>query len=106
MAVDGAGKETVLETAAEMEAQVDAAASELAGPEQAGTDDKGPVGGLAATIAGCTGGVIGYDAILSIVDKRVSYWALVKFLGSKIGPGLAVSCIAGAGGALATYMGW
>lgn len=68
--------------------------------------DKGVLSAAAATIAGCAGGVIGYDTILSILEKRVSYWALVKFLAKKIGPGLAISCIAGAGGGLATYMGW
>jgi len=43
---------------------------------------------------------------MEILEKRVSYWDLVKFLAKKIGPGLAISCIASAGGALATYMGW
>ena len=71
-----------------------------------GQDDKGVLSAAAATIAGCAGGVIGYDTILKILEKRVSYWALVKFLAKRIGPGLAISCIAGAGGALATYMGW
>lgn len=110
VAVNAQGGKTVLESASKMDAEIDAAISSqkvTTGTARASAAaDKGVVSGLAATIAGCAGGVIGYDAILSILEKRVSYWALVKFLGGKIGPGLAISCIAGAGGALATYMGW
>ena len=69
-------------------------------------DDKRVLSAAAATIAGCAGGVICYDTIMEILEKRVSYWNLVKFLAKKIGPGLAISCIASAGGALATYMEW
>ncbi|GAB3181096.1 hypothetical protein GCM10027060_11460 [Nesterenkonia halophila] len=99
------GSETLLATAESMEEEL-ASATEKEGSTPVFRAAGGPLGGLASTIAGCAGGVIGYDAILSILEKRVSYWALVKFLGGKIGPGLAISCVAGAGGALATYMGW
>lgn len=104
VAVDADGKETVLDSAASMESQLNTPSVETMAAEE--QDDKGVLSGAAASIAGCVGGVVGYDAILSILEKRVSYWALVKFLGGKIGPGLAISCIAGAGGGLATYMGW
>ena len=104
VAVDADGKETVLDSAASMESQLSSPETQTLAAEKAG--DKGVLSGAAASIAGCVGGVVGYDAILSILEKRVSYWALVKFLGGKIGPGLAISCIAGAGGGLATYMGW
>lgn len=96
------GSEVLLASSEAMEEELASASEE----EASSADRSGALTGLAATIAGCGGGVIGYDAILSILEKRVSYWALVKFLGSKIGPGLAISCVAGAGGALATYMGW
>ena len=104
VAVDADGKETVLDSAASMENSIEYSSVETMAAEE--QDDKGVISGAAASIAGCVGGVVGYDAILSILEKRVSYWALVKFLGGKIGPGLAISCIAGAGGGLATYMGW
>ncbi|MDO5618852.1 hypothetical protein [Kocuria sp.] len=113
VAVDAAGNETILESAASMNEALEAPSpSPSSLPTASGAmaasaeSDKGVLTGLAATLAGCGGSVIGYDAILSILEKRVSYWALVKFLGSKVGPGIAISCIAGAGGALATYMGW
>ncbi len=103
------GSEVELASAESMEEEVAAASAgevSVGSSVQAQSSSKGALGGIASTIAGCTGGVIGFDAILSILEKRVSYWALVKFIGGKIGPGLAVSCIAGAGGALAVYMGW
>lgn len=70
------------------------------------SDDKGPLGAFASTIAGCAGGAIGFDEILDILERRASYWTVVKFIAKKTGPGLAISCIAGAGGGLAIYMGW
>lgn len=46
-------------------------------------DDKGVVSGIARSLAGCVGGAVGYDQIMDILEKRVSYWTLVKFLGKK-----------------------
>lgn len=91
VAVDAAGNETILESAVTMDAQLDATPQSsptgdgqtLAATANA-SDDKGVLTGLVATLAGCGGSVIGYDAILSILEKRVSYWALVKFLGAKL----------------------
>lgn len=103
------GSEVQLASAESMEEEMAVASTAEAGIEsgaQTQSSSKGALGGIASTIAGCTGGVIGFDAIVSILEKRVSYWALVKFIGGKIGPGLAISCVAGAGGALAVYMGW
>lgn len=57
----------------------------------------------AQAVAGCAGGVIGYDAILEILERRVSYWTFVKWLGRKIGWGLAVSCVSGG---VSAAMGW
>lgn len=57
----------------------------------------------AQAVAGCAGGVIGYDAILEILERRVSYWTFVKWLGGKIGWGLAVSCVSGG---VSAAMGW
>lgn len=110
VAVNGDGEETLLESADVMDAEI--AAAEPAGGAEgavttaAETADKGVLTGAAATIAGCVGGVVGYDQILEILERRASYWTVVKFLAKKVGPGLAISCIAGAGGALATYLGW
>lgn len=104
VAIDSNGRETVLSSAKKMDAELNSVLVQTRSAE--GQDDKGVLSAAAATIAGCAGGVIGYDTILKILEKRVSYWALVKFLAKRIGPGLAISCIAGAGGALATYMGW
>ncbi|WP_288751055.1 hypothetical protein [uncultured Corynebacterium sp.] len=104
VAIDSNGRETVLSSAKKMDAELNSVLVQTRSAE--GQDDKGVLSAAAATIAGCAGGVIGYDTILKILEKRVSCWALVKFLAKRIGPGLAISCIAGAGGALATYMGW
>jgi len=104
VAIDSNGRETVLSSAKKMDAELNSVLVQTR--SAADQDDKGVLSAAAATIAGCAGGVIGYDTILEILEKRVSYWALVKFLAKKIGPGLAISCIAGAGGALADHMGW
>ena len=104
VAIDSNGRETVLSSAKKMDAELNSEPIQTRAAEA--QDDKGVLSAAAATIAGCAGSVIGYDAILEILEKRVSYWTLVKFLARKIGPGLAIGCIAGAGGALATYMGW
>lgn len=104
VAIDSTGRETVLSPAKTMDAELKSESIQTRAAEE--QEDKGVLSAAAATIAGCAGGVIGYDAILEILEKRVSYWTLVKFLAKKIGPGLAISCIAGAGGGLATYMGW
>lgn len=104
VAIDSNGRETVLSSAKKMDAELNSEPLQTRAAEAQG--DKGVLSAAAATIAGCAGSVIGYDAILEILEKRVSYWTLVKFLAKKIGPGLAISCIAGAGGGLATYMGW
>lgn len=69
----------------------------------AGSWLKGAARGFAKAVAGCVGGVIGYDAILGVLEKRVSYWAFVKWLGGKVGWALAVSCAAGAATAV---LGW
>lgn len=104
VAIDSNGRETVLSSAKKMDAELNSEPVQTRAAEE--QDDKGVLSAAAATIAGCAGSVIGYDTILEILEKRVSYWSLVKFLAKKIGPGLAISCIAGAGGGLATYMGW
>ncbi|MEL4177154.1 hypothetical protein MTQ24_10725 [Corynebacterium bovis] len=57
----------------------------------------------AQAVVGCVAGVVGYDDILSILEKRVSKLTFVKFLGKRVGIGLALSC---AGGAVASAMGW
>ena len=57
----------------------------------------------AQAVAGCAGGVIGYDAILEILERRVSYWTFVNWLGGKIGWGLAISCVSGG---VSAAMGW
>lgn len=57
----------------------------------------------AQAVAGCVGGVIGFDAILEILERRVSYWTFVKWLGGKVGWGLAVSCVSGG---VSAAMGW
>lgn len=54
-------------------------------------------------VVGCVGGVVGYDAILEILEKRVGYLAFVKFLAGRVGWGLAVTC---ASGAVSSAMGW
>lgn len=41
----------------------------------------------------------------SSLSKRTSQYK-AESVGKNVGPGLAISCIAGAGGALADYMGW
>lgn len=104
VAIDSNGRETVLSSAEKMNAELNSEPVQTRAA--ANQNDKGILSAAAATIAGCAGGVIGYNEILEILEKRVSYWTLVKFLAKKIGPGLAIGCIAGAGGALATYMGW
>lgn len=104
VAIDSKGRETVLSSAEKMNAELNSEPVQTRAA--ANQNDKGILSAAAATIAGCAGGVIGYNEILEILEKRVSYWTLVKFLAKKVGPGLAISCIAGAGGALATYMGW
>ena len=104
VAIDSNGRETVLSSAKKMDAELNSVLVQTRAAED--QDDKGVLTAAATTIAGCAGGLVGYDTILEILEKRVSYWALVKFLAKKIGPGLAISCISGAGGALATYMGW
>lgn len=102
-----AAKETTLLSATEMNSELDKGIIQYsAESEEDEDDDKGVVSGIARSLAGCVGGAVGYDQIMDILEKRVSYWTLVKFLGKKVGPGLAISCIAGAGGALADYMGW
>lgn len=116
VAIEDDGTEVTLESASAIDEEVQAA-EDLAATAEAETDeastesgvstqDKGFLTAAASSIAGCLGGVVGFDAVLSILENRVSYWALTKFLGSKVGPGIAISCIAGAGGALATYMNW
>lgn len=57
----------------------------------------------AQAVVGCVAGVVGYDEILSILEKRVSKLTFVKFLAKRVGIGLALSC---AGGAVASAMGW
>lgn len=104
VAIDSNGRKTVLSSANKMDAELNSVPVQTMAAED--QDDKGVLSAAAATIAGCAGGVIGYDTIMEILEKRVSYWNLVKFLAKKIGPGLAISCIASAGGALATYMEW
>ena len=104
VAIDSNGRKTVLSSANKMDAELNSVPVQTTAAED--QDDKGVLSAAAATIAGCAGGVIGYDTIMEILEKRVSYWNLVMFLAKKIGPGLAISCIASAGGALATYMGW
>ena len=74
-----------------------------ASADSAGSWLKGAARGFAKAVAGCVGGVIGFDAILGVLEKRVSYWAFVKWLGGKVGWGLAVSCAAGAATAV---LGW
>ncbi|WP_337447447.1 hypothetical protein [Corynebacterium pseudokroppenstedtii] len=108
VAIDDSGQKTILLSATDMNSELDRGTFQYKAEseENDDDDDKGVLSGLAASIAGCLGGVVGYDQIVDILKKRVSYWTLGKFLGEKVGPGLAISCIAGAGGALATYMGW
>lgn len=94
-----AAKETTLLSATEMNSELDKGIIQYsAESEEDEDDDKGVVSGIARSLAGCVGGAVGYDQIMDILEKRVSYWTLVKFLGKKVGPGLAISCIAGAGG--------
>ncbi|WP_162873029.1 hypothetical protein [Austwickia chelonae] len=64
---------------------------------------KGAARAFAKSVVGCVSGVVGFDAVLSILEKRVSYWAFVKWLGGKVGWGLAVSC---ASGAATAVLGW
>lgn len=82
VAVDADGAETVLESAASMDAQIAtsglnvntaaAAGSNPGSPRMAASGEKGALSGIAASIAGCAGGVIGFDAIMGILEKRVS----------------------------------
>ena len=58
---------------------------------------------FARAIVGCIGGVIGFDTVLAVLERRVSYWAFVRWLGGRVGWGLAVSCAAGAAAAV---LGW
>lgn len=108
VAVNHAGQETLLSSAQDMEAEMESLPRQSAGgaPMVQVGSDKGIIGAAASTIAGCAGGAIGYDEILDILERRASYWTVVKFIAKKTGPGLAISCIAGAGGGLALYMGW
>lgn len=46
-------------------------------------------------VVGCVAGVVGYDEILSILEKRVSKLTFVKFLAKRVGIGLAISCAGG-----------
>ena len=104
VAIDPNGRKTVLSSAKKMDAELNTVPVQTMVAE--GQGDKGVLSAAATTIAGCAGGVIGYDTIMEIPEKRVSYWDLVKFLAKKIGPGLAISCIASAGGVFSTYIGW
>lgn len=99
VAIDSNGRKTGLSSAKKMEAELNSEPVQTRAAED--QDDNGVLSAAAATIAGCAGSVIGYDPILEILEKRAPYWALVKFLAKKIGPGLAISCIAGVGGAFA-----
>lgn len=49
-------------------------------------------------VVGCVAGVVGYDEILSILEKRVSKLTFVKFLAKRVGIGLAISCAGGGSG--------
>lgn len=64
---------------------------------------KGAARAFARAIVGCVGGVIGYDTILGILERRVSYWAFTRWLAGRVGWGLAISCAAGAATAV---LGW
>lgn len=57
----------------------------------------------AQAVVGCVGGVVGYDEILDILQRRVGKLAFVKFLAKKVGWGLAISCVSGA---VSVAMGW
>lgn len=107
IATDASGQETTLLSATEMNSELDKGIIQYsAESEEDEDDDKGVVSGIARSLAGCVGGAVGYDQVMDILEKRVSYWTLVKFLGKKVGPGLAISCIAGAGGGALSLTIW
>lgn len=57
----------------------------------------------AQAVVGCVAGVVGYDEILDILERRVGKLAFVKFLAKRVGWGLALSCV---GGGVSAAMGW
>lgn len=61
-------------------------------------DDKGVLSGLAASLAGCLGGVVGYDHIMEVLKKGFPAGPWSSLSGKKSVPSLAIGCIAGAGG--------
>lgn len=58
---------------------------------------------FARAIVGCVAGVVGYDTVLSILEKRRSYWAFTRWLAGRVGWGLAITC---ASGAATGVLGW
>lgn len=70
------GRKTVLSSAKKMDAELNTVPVQTMVAE--GQGDKGVLSAAATTIAGCAGGVIGYDTIMEIPEKRVFLLGLGK----------------------------